>query len=301
MRIRTHAKVNLYLRLVGPRPDGYHEIETILHGIDLADEIEITPAEQGVHVDMEFAPGLVGEIPPSDQNFVTQAVAALAQMTPSAGLSIKILKAIPIGAGLGGGSGNAAGVLVALNEMWKAGLDQKKVIDIATTLGSDVPYCVQGGTVLALGRGEKLTRLPSPTGLWLVLGLSHEPLFTKDVYDKWDEIAERPQAPNSALMTMALGSGDVEQVALNVHNDLEAPALMLRPELAEKKERLREAGALAACLSGSGPTLYGIAGSEEAAEDIARRVQRHFDRVLVASSSPDCIEWLDPVRAAAGA
>ncbi|HET7483614.1 MAG TPA: 4-(cytidine 5'-diphospho)-2-C-methyl-D-erythritol kinase [Actinomycetota bacterium] len=294
IRVRTNAKVNLFLRVLGRLPDGFHEIESIFHTATLGDDIDIEQLADAdrIEVSMDFD-GIVGEAPETEQNLAYVAAQRLRErMGDERGWRIAIRKRIPVGAGLGGGSGNAAGVLVALNELLDAGIDRQTLDAIARDIGSDVPYCLLGGTALVTGRGENLTALPSPDSLHLVLAMSDEPLLTRDVYAKWDEL-DAPGSSASAPMGMALASGDASEIAAFLHNDLEAAAFALRPELRDGKELLVEAGALGAAMTGSGPTLFGIAESEEHANEIAARVEGHFARVVPVSSAVACVERLD--------
>jgi 4-diphosphocytidyl-2-C-methyl-D-erythritol kinase len=290
MRIRTHAKVNLFLRVLGRRPDGYHEVETILHGISLADDIELqtTPGE-GVEVDMRLGAGLRGALPELRDNLVWRAAQRVLERAGARrGAAIRVTKHIPLGAGLGGGSGNAAGVLVALSELWGGVLSAEEIAAVAPALGSDVPYCLGGGTVLATSRGEALTPLASTRDLWFVCGILHEPLSTAAVYAAWEPAA--PASPASAPLVLALGAGEVTEVASLLHNDLEPAATKLRPRVARGKEALLAAGALGAAMSGSGPTVFGIARDRRHARSVADRVEPSFDLVVVASSHGACIE-----------
>lgn len=291
MKLRTKAKVNLFLRVLGKRQDGYHEVETILHAVDLADDLVLHPAENGeISVTMTLAEGTVGTMPEMENNFVTHAARALLPEVPAhQGLSLHITKRIPIAAGLGGGSGNAAGALVALNEYWRLGLDRDALIAVAAKIGSDTPYCIQGGTALASGRGESLTQLTNGLALWVVLGISHSPLQTGDVYRAWDDLKPSSEA-KSAPMVLAIGAADVEGVASLLHNDLEGPAFSLRPELVAKKQAMLDAGAAGALLSGSGPTIFGIARNEASARTLATGIQDSFDRVEVIQSAVECVE-----------
>ncbi|MFN2587469.1 MAG: 4-(cytidine 5'-diphospho)-2-C-methyl-D-erythritol kinase [Actinomycetota bacterium] len=293
VRMKTHAKLNLFLRVLGRRADGYHELETILHGIEMGDEIEVALTDTGkVEIEMTLADAVAELLPPSEQNTVWHAAQRLVEQgARNDGVLIRIVKRIPIGAGLGGGSGNAAGVLVALNELWKTELNRDGLVGIAGRVGSDVPYCISGGTALATARGESLTPLPSPATLWFVLGISHDPLLTRDVYARWEPDPDG-EPVGSAEMTLALGAQDVEEVAALLYNDLERPAFSLRPELAGKKEALLAAGALGASMSGSGPTLFGVAADEAHARRVAARVEREFDKVVVTCSRAECIERL---------
>jgi 4-diphosphocytidyl-2-C-methyl-D-erythritol kinase len=294
IRVRTHAKLNLFLRVIGRRPDGYHEIESIFHGVSLADEIDIRRAEgDAVDVVMHGGAGSPLEEIELETNLAYLAARSLIERgITSTGLLIEVNKNIPVGGGLGGGSSNAAGVLVALNELWGAGLGSEDLNAVGASVGSDVPYCLVGGTMLATARGEKLTSLPSPADLHVVLGISDRPLLTKDVYERWDHLGAEP-GDGSASMTLALGAGDPVEVGQLLHNDLEPAAFSLRPELQASKDELLEAGALGAAVTGSGPTLFGIARDAEHAQEIAARVKGHFDRVEVADTARRCVERLD--------
>jgi 4-diphosphocytidyl-2-C-methyl-D-erythritol kinase len=292
-RFKTNAKVNLFLRVLGKRVDGYHEVETILQVIRLGDDIQVQTTNTGrVEIVMEWVDGGRGVLPTEDENLITLAAGRLIALWASHdGIKVRVRKRIPIGAGLGGGSGNAAGALVVLSELWAMGLERDRLKELAAEVGSDVPYCIEGGTALATARGENLTPLPSPETMWFVLGITDEPLLTRDVYDAWDELPAAEEV-SSAVMTMALGAGDAEEVASLLHNDLEPAVFRLKPELEKKKELLIDGGALGACLSGSGPTMYGLASDEEHARRIASQVEHVFDRVLVTCSQTECIERL---------
>jgi 4-diphosphocytidyl-2-C-methyl-D-erythritol kinase len=276
---------------MGQRADGYHEVETILHGIKLGDDIDFRLTNTGsIDVRMRIEGDAVGEIPAVESNLVYAAASLLVERGAlNKGIEISVTKRIPMGAGLGGGSGNAAGALVLLNEIWEFGLSD--IRELAALVGSDVPYCIGGGTALAKGRGEQLTKLPGPTSLCFVLGISQPPLGTSDVYKAWDDFGT-PSDVNSAPMTMALGAGDAHEIATLLHNDLERIVLTLRPELEDRKRALLDAGALGASVSGSGPTLFGLASDEAHARAIAARVEYDFDSVHVVKSQPQCIERL---------
>ncbi|HVM35911.1 MAG TPA: 4-(cytidine 5'-diphospho)-2-C-methyl-D-erythritol kinase [Actinomycetota bacterium] len=290
---RTYGKINLFLRVLGLRPDGFHEVETVLHGVSLADDLWVSRSTAGnIEIDMAWDEGLFGDLPPPSENLVTKVVSRLvARGVAHDGLHVDIVKRIPIGAGMGGGSANAAGAFVVLNEMLGAGLEWDDLIELAAEVGSDVPYCIHGGTALATGRGEKLTRLVAPEDLWLVLGISHSPLATADVYRAWDHLGG-PAESSSSPLVLALGSGDVDEIAPLLHNDLEAAALVLRPELGRKKKELLAAGAVAAAMSGSGPTLFGLCRNSKDAHEVAERVKSSFDKVVCVRSQDVCVERL---------
>ncbi|MGH2752378.1 MAG: 4-(cytidine 5'-diphospho)-2-C-methyl-D-erythritol kinase [Actinomycetota bacterium] len=292
LELRTNAKINLFLRVRGRRPDGYHEIETIFHTVGLADSIAMrTTSARAIEVDLS-SEGDVAGLPSSENNLVRLVAQRLIGSAPTtSGAQIEVLKRIPIGAGLGGGSGNAAGALTGLNELWGLGLDRASLERIALEVGADVPYCLTGGTALATGRGEEITVLPAPVSLSVVLGISHQPLLTRAVYAAFD-LERDSDAVQSAPMSLALGSGDVGEVAALMHNDLERPAFRLRPELAKLKQAMLDTGALGTLMSGSGPTIIAVARDQDHAAGIAGAVEPLFDRVVVTSSRPQCIERL---------
>lgn len=294
VRLRTFAKINLFLRVIGVRPDGFHEVETILHGIDIYDEIDIEPSTDGVNVTMEFVEGATGALPARGENLIEHAAGILVEGLGSTnGAAVHVKKGIPIGAGLGGGSGNAAGALVTLAEMWDLDLARDKLVALAGRLGADVPYCIDGGTALATGRGEQLTALANIEPMWFVLGGSNQPLLTREVYELWDSTRSSRDEPGAAPLTMALGAGDAAEVATLLHNDLERPAFSLRPELEGKKQVLMDAGALGASMSGSGPTLYALVEDEASAQELAGKVENTFDWIRVVTSQARCIVRVD--------
>ena len=292
LRLRTGAKLNLFLRVVGLRPDGFHELESIFHSLDFADDLEVTSTDDGrVSVSVEAGDLPALNLPSQEDNLVYRAALELQRHAAvPVGAAMKLTKRIPIGGGLGGGSSNAAGALLALEELWDLDLERQTLLKLACEIGSDVPYCLAGGTTsLVTGRGEALTALPAaPVPFWFVLGVSDEPLYTADVYAEFDRVPTDDRlAP--AAMTMALGAGDVDELGSLLFNALEPAALRLRPDLSERKRALLEAGALGAAVSGSGPTLFGVARDEAHAREIASAVAADFDRVIVACSSSGCV------------
>lgn len=273
----------------GRQDDGYHEIATVLQNVSLADDLVVAEgAGPRDHIDIEFEPWL-GEVAiPAEQNLVARAALIVRdRLGHEGGLEVAVRKRIPLGAGLGGGSANAAGALIALNRLWAAGLSDAELGRMGAELGSDVPYCLAGGAALATGRGEVVRKVKAPQSLWFVLGMSSQPLSTAAVYRAWS-----PGAPahEPEPLPAALAAGDPARLARLLHNDLEPVAFELRPELARAKAALLDAGALGASLSGSGPTLFALAESKEHAHEVAAGVKGVFERVAVVSSRPTCVE-----------
>jgi 4-diphosphocytidyl-2-C-methyl-D-erythritol kinase len=289
VRVRAFAKINLFLRVLGPRSDGYHDIETILHGIRLGDDLSFG-ATPGSGVDVEMRPTDDRRPLAPASNLVHRAAVISRPSAGASGVQIVIEKRIPLASGLGGGSSNAAAALVVLNDLWKLGRDEEQLRALGTQLGSDVPYFVGGGTALAEGRGERIASLAAPRVMWFVLGLSNRGLSTAEVYRRW---RTNDGMPDASGMVAALAAGDVAAVGTRIMNALEVPAFELRPELAVGKQRLIEAEVLGAGLSGSGPTLFGLAADEAHARAVARLVEGDFDAVEVVRSQPDPRKRLD--------
>ncbi len=286
LALRTNAKVNLFLRVLGRRPDGFHDVETILQSVRLADELVVTAGDE-LSVEMRVVDGNEFERPSLEDNLVWRA----AQLAPEGArrVTIEVVKRIPVGAGLGGGSANAAGTLRALAELYDLGWDDATMRRLGAELGSDVPFCVSGGTAQATGRGEQIRSLAFDGTLWFVLGISREPLATRDVYEAWDRLG-RGSGPDASGLLDALAQGDPGGIAAAVHNDLQAAACSLRPELEEKLESMAQAGAATAAVSGSGPTIFGLAENQAHARRIADTVKDGFHRVEVVRSAPTCVE-----------
>ncbi|HVF54226.1 MAG TPA: 4-(cytidine 5'-diphospho)-2-C-methyl-D-erythritol kinase [Actinomycetota bacterium] len=290
IEMRAYAKVNLFLAVHSRRPDGFHEIDTVLHGIDLADNVVVEErGTAGVEVRLVRGEGFEGALPAGDDELCTRAARALLGEAPGLGAEITITKRIPLGSGMGGGSADAAAVLRALDELWGLGLGVDGLTPIAARLGSDVPYFIRGGTARARGRGEVVEPLDAPK-LWFVIGTSRDGLSTSAVYNEWSGPASAARTettrPEADDLVAGLTVGDAEAIAAALRNDLEDPSFTLRPELRTRKDALAETGLLAALMSGSGPTIFGLCRSEAEARECTGRAAASFDRVLVASTAP---------------
>jgi len=275
--VRVPAKINLQLA-VGPlRPDGYHGLVTVFHAIGLFDMVSVAAAEaDSVAVTGEGA----AQVPADGDNLALRAVRALravvsAQADP--GVSVTINKRIPVAAGLAGGSADAAAALVACNELWRAGLSQRQLCEVAAGVGSDVAFAVLGGTAVGRGRGERLTPalMPAARYHW-VLAFADGALSTPEVYGTLDRLraanggaGEVAEPELSTELMAALRAGDLERLGRSLSNDLQAPAISLFPALRKTLEVGREFGALGALVSGSGPTCLFLARGARHATDLA--------------------------------
>jgi len=267
LRIRSHAKINLYLDVLNKRRDGFTNIETIFQTVSLADELAFEPRASTVTMECSLP-----EVPVDESNLIVRAARLLHEATGcTSGVHVCLEKRIPMAAGLAGGSGNGAAALVALNQLWDLGLSMPRLERLAARLGSDVPYCLRGGTVAATGRGERMTPLPPIGETWFVLLHPDLHVTTRDVYTSPDleRSAEQPFAGKTSALRRAIHGVVHGQLPDILFNRMETAAFRMHPELAELKRRLIDAGCAAAIVSGSGPTVFGLCGSRAEAESVA--------------------------------
>lgn len=262
------AKLNPFLRVVGRRSDGFHDIETLVQPITLADGVRAERAAG--NVSCTVAGEMRDSVPRGPENLALRAALELhAVVRPETGARLLLVKRIPAAAGLGGGSADAAATLRALNDLWGCGLSRDALAEVGARVGSDVPALVPGGPVLARGRGDVVEEVEIPRTWWAVLPASG--VGASEAYSAWDEDGA-PAGPDPAPLLEALRSGDVDAAASYLFNDLEAPVTKRHPEVARRRAALLEAGAVGALMCGSGPSVAGLARDGSHAEAIARSV-----------------------------
>jgi 4-diphosphocytidyl-2-C-methyl-D-erythritol kinase len=279
------AKINLYLEIIGDRPDGYHELAMVLQSIDLADRVDLrSNGTQMIRVHCDDP-----QVPVDASNLAYKAAALMAEQFPDAysrfgGVEISIQKRIPMGAGLAGGSTDGAAVLVGLDMMWNLGLTQSELQELGSRLGSDVPFCIQGGTAIATGRGEKLSPLRSVDHLYAVLAKYQDlPVSTVWAYKTYrqqfqssyapiNNLVERRQRVHSSAMVAAIQQQS-PQIGQLLHNDLEKVVLPAYPLVAELREKLGQLETLGVMMSGSGSTVFALVDSLVAAEQVKRELR----------------------------
>ena len=268
--VRSPAKVNVQLSVGPVREDGYHELVTVFQALSLEDVITASPGE-GITLTMtgERAESL----PVDDSNLAVRAAQLLAEHVGiEANVSLHIEKSIPIAGGMAGGSADAAGTLVACDALWQTGLSREELAGIAAKLGSDVPFALYGGNAIGRGRGEHITPVLGRGRFHWVLALADEGVSTPEVYRRLDDLRDghdAPEADVSEALMQALRSGDAEQLASSLSNDLQAAAVSLRPSLRRLLDAGVEYGALAGMVSGSGPTCAFLVRDDEHALDVA--------------------------------
>ena len=253
--MRAHAKINLDLRVLGPRLDGYHELRTVYQTIALHDVIECIPREGPLAIECDAA-----GVPLDGSNLVWRAAdalwRALRRRTPVRDVLIRLQKSIPLQAGLGGGSADAAATLMALSRLWKVPVRPAQLTDVAATLGADVPFFLAGGTALGLGRGDEVYPLADLPRHWIVLLVPGFGVSTADAYNWYD--SERDLSRGSGSREPQHVPGPWPSRAAQMINDLEAPIARHHPEIDHMRTALRRAGALAAAMSGSGSAVFGL-------------------------------------------
>jgi 4-diphosphocytidyl-2-C-methyl-D-erythritol kinase len=281
------AKINLYLEIIGDRPDGFHELVMVLQSIALADQVQVRAIGSDTIRILCDHPG----VPQDETNLAYKAAALMRQKFPTAqaqwgGVEIEIEKRIPIGAGLAGGSANAAAVLVGINLLWQLGLTQLELQDLAAQLGSDIPFCVTGGTALATGRGELLDPLPDLHNIYLVLAKYRDlPVSTPWAYRTYrqqfghtypcspDDLECRKQQVHASGMLAAIAQQDGAKIAQLLKNDLEQVVLPEYPQVQALRDRFQAIGVMGTMMSGSGSTVFALVESEGRAEAVKTQMR----------------------------
>jgi 4-diphosphocytidyl-2-C-methyl-D-erythritol kinase len=276
--VRVPGKVNLHLAVGGARRDGYHELVSVFQALSLTDEVTVAVTDApGVEVHGEGA----GTVPTDRRNLAWRAVLALAEhVGREPTVRVVLRKNIPVAGGMGGGSADAAGALVALTALWRLEISRDELTTLAAGLGSDVPFALHGGTALGTGRGENIVPVLARHPFHWVIALDRRGLATPDVYGELDRLRAMGGGPRHAApaqhsplqrvgdvepLLEALATGDPRQLALLLGNDLQAAAVSLRPALRRTLRAGVEAGALAGIVSGSGPTCAFLCDDADAA------------------------------------
>ncbi|WP_141604585.1 4-(cytidine 5'-diphospho)-2-C-methyl-D-erythritol kinase [Terrilactibacillus laevilacticus] len=250
---KAPAKINLSLDVVSKRDDGFHNVNMIMTTIDLSDRIECYEIEGDQIKIKSSAP----YVPEDERNFAYQAAQLIKEKynIPS-GVEIVITKNIPVAAGLAGGSSDAAATIRALNQLWNLEMTYRDMLNLAAKIGSDVAFCIQGGTALATGRGEIITPMDSPPACWVVLVKPPVSVSTAEIYQALN--IENATHPNVEGMQEAIKQQNFEQMCLLLGNTLEDVTIEKVPEIAQIKMQMKKNGAEGVLMSGSGPTVFGL-------------------------------------------
>ncbi len=273
--VRVPAKVNVQLAVGAARPDGFHDLANVFLAVGLYDEVTVTPSPEGLRVTCDGPDA--DQVPLDRTNLAARAAEALAARhgrTPD--VHLHIAKDIPVAGGMAGGSADGAGALLACDALWGTHASREELLDICAGLGSDVPFSLVGGAALGTGRGEKLRPLDVGGTFHWVFAMAGRGLSTPAVFREFDRLGEGRDIPApvaSEPLLDALATGDPDALAATVSNDLQPAALSLFPELADTLAAGRDAGALAALVSGSGPTTAFLARDAQAAATVAETLR----------------------------
>lgn len=281
------AKINLYLEIIGHRSDGFHELAMVMQSVDLCDRITLTSQTMAIRRLQCNHP----QVPTDSSNLALKAVDLLTQKFPelaNRGVEINIEKNIPVGAGLAGGSSNAAATLVGLNLLWNLGLTQIELEELSAQLGSDIPFCIRGGTAIATGRGEILDPIASLSDLYVVLA-KYESLsvstpwayktYRTNFSDRYTDIADsttlkdRQQRVHAGPMVTAITQEDTKAIGSQLYNDLERVVLPAHEKVLQLRDLMASHGGLGTMMSGSGPTVFTLAATQTAADQILASVR----------------------------
>ncbi len=294
LRIRASGKINLYLNVSkNLRSDGYHEIRSIMQSIGLSDELTFKVSSNGSVIDKANPNGIYItsndiNIPLDEKNLVHKAAVIVLDEFKLRGkykIEINIKKHIPVCAGLAGGSTNAAATLVALNEIFELKIRYPRLLKLAALVGSDVPFCIKGGTVLAGGRGEKLSQLHDLPFYWLVLATDGRKLHTKDIYGMFDLVGKGVK-PKHRELVKNIKEKQYDIFFDNLENDLEKVILTEDEKVGLLKNEAKELGAFAAQMTGSGPTVFAFCADLISARKVFEGLKSCADRVFLTHTAP---------------
>ena len=258
---KAYAKINLGLDVVRRLENGYHEVRMIMQTVDICDVLTLKKTESGIVVTTDN-----GELPTDENNLIYKAAKLMMdKYNIKQGVHIHLEKHIPIAAGMAGGSTDAAGTFIGMNELFACGADEEQLRELGVKVGADVPFCIMGGTALAEGIGEKLTRLPKPPACFLLIAKPDINVSTKYVYEHLDAEGVEHH-PDIDGMIRALADKDLTGIVERLENVLENVTVKKQPIIQEIKDTMVQAGAEGSLMSGSGPTVFGIFTEEKKAK-----------------------------------
>lgn len=306
LQVKARAKINWTLDIVGIRQDGYHLMDMLMQTVELHDRLTIekgaalslrvlskgSPLGEGA-LDAGYKQGAGGgaressaPVPSGGENLVLKAARALQQETGcQQGATLQLEKRIPVGAGMGGGSADAAAALVGLNQLWGTGLSREQLLPIGLAIGADVPFLLTGGLARVQGIGDCIAPLYPPPVLWLVVVQPCRGLSTPEIFRGYDAMAA-PQIrrPHTEAAQRALMAGDAAALTRSMGNVLEPVSIRYRPQIAQCAQALQEVGALGAMMTGSGAAVYGVFSNEAEAHKAAGLLYKRYPQVYVTRS-----------------
>ena len=272
MKLLSPAKINLFLDVLGKRDDGYHDIITVFEKVDLCDRIELTSSNAGIHITSNLS-----ELPSDKQNLAYRASSLLRKRYGiSKGVNIHIEKKIPIAAGLGGGSSNAATVLKGLNRLWNLNVGNEELVDLSKQIGADVPFFMFNSSfAIGSGRGDIIKFIRSNLEIWHVLISPPTRVLTKEVYENTN-LSLTPSRPDVKILVRAIEENNVGEVKKHLYNALEPVATKKVRDLSGAKDFVKRLGFDAIKVTGSGPTIFVLTFERKEAEGLKEKLERSF-------------------------
>jgi len=272
IKVEGNAKINLTLDILGKRPDGYHEVAMVMQSIGLSDMVEMEKTDGPIELTINV-PWLKAD----EKNLAWRAAALIKEEYKLAGgVRMKLTKRIPVAAGLAGGSTDAAAVLRGMKELYALDISEERLCELGAQLGSDIPFCLLGGTMLSTGRGEVLKRLPDLPATWVVLAKPRISVSTAWAYQNYDAQGAK-EHPDNERIQQEIARGDRKAVAGLLCNVLESVTIKKYDVISQYKQMMLQQGAMASMMSGSGPTVFGLAERKETADRIAAYMREHTD------------------------
>lgn len=281
LKITAHGKINLTLDVLGKRDDGYHEVEMIMQSVSLSDRITMEKTDNGITLDC----AVEGVARPQDNLIYKAASLFFKTYKPQGGVKISLKKNIPVAAGLAGGSSDAAAVLRGMNKLFKLNLSDNALCGMGAKLGSDIPFCIKGGTMLARGRGEIISPAPAMPSCALVIVKPNLSISTAWVYNNYKNESVKNH-PDSSLMLQQLKNKNLSGVCAALENVLESVTISTYPQLAAYKEELCRCGAEAALMSGSGPCIFAVYPDTQRACEAADKMRHAHADLAVYEAVP---------------
>lgn len=286
LHLLSRAKINWTLDITGQRPDGYHLMDMLMQCVTLSDDITLTRLETP---ELHLTTGGQPYLPPDEHHLALRAARALQAATGcTLGARIHVEKHIPVGAGMGGGSSDAAGVLLGLNRLWGLSLSTEALEAIGLTLGADVPFCIRGGLTRTTGIGESMVSLPCATMHPLLVIQPCEGLSTKEVFTAYHAHAITLR-PDTQCAQEALVAGDLPRLCSALGNVLQPVSALLRPEIEQAIAALKDAGACTALMTGSGSAVFGVFGDDASADAAYDALKGRYDRIFRCATCMDSV------------
>ncbi len=283
--VKAYGKINIFLDCIGKREDGYHEVSMIMQSVRLHDLVEISEAEtNSVFTDSMYVPN-------NRNNLAMRAALLLQEQFDMPPVAIKIKKNIPVSAGMAGGSSDAAAVFVGCNILFDLGLSEQELMKLAANIGSDVPFCIKGGTAIAEGRGEKIRSLTDLPKMHVLLARADYGVSTAAVYKEIKPSDLHPQKALFSQLCDAVHNGDTVFVENHLYNALEEPSFRVDSRTKKRKQLLLDSGVQHVLMSGSGPTLFALYTTEHDAWQNYKKIRALFSNVYLTSTcSSDLIK-----------